>query len=301
MNMAIIVRDNYMRIFLAFFFFSTTLFGQSFSESDIRNLAIEVNEKIKGVDIGNGTTVIGCFSVGRTLVFNYDMPSYWEPPLNIKEDLITNQKTIGTALNYFSKDINVHFCYYIGNSLIKKVSIKSNEFSTYNYDLGEYLSIKDHAKSKGINLKIKPPKGWDIKEGNRPNIVKKFTKGDNTFLISTKENATFFSRSEVRELLSDDSYVNELLDEAISYIKVPKLIDQSVVTIDTYPALTYKFEGTIERLGLTIPAIMRCWVVFYEDKVVSMKSFGTNNAEFRALEQLYLRVINSVIFPDQYN
>ena len=299
--MVIILRHNHMRTFLAFFLYSTTLLGQSFSETDIRNLAIEVNEKLQGMDIGNGITALGCFSVGRTLLYNYDVPSYWEPPLNMKEVLITNQKTSGAAKNYFLNDINVHFCYYVGNSLIKKVSIKSNEFSTFNYELGEYMSIKDHKKSKGINLKIKPPKGWDIKEGDRPNIVKKFTRGDNTFLILTKENATFFSRSEIKELLSDDSYVNELLDEAISFMKVPKLIDQSVVTIDTYPALTYKYEGTIERLGITIPAIMRCWVVFYEDKLVFLQSFGTNNAEFRALEQLYLSITNSVIFPDQYN
>jgi hypothetical protein len=210
-------------------------------------------------------------------------------------------KTAGAAKNYFLYDIDVDFYYYKGNSLIKKVSVKSNEFSTFNFELGEYLSIKDHIKSKDVNLKLKVPQGWEVKEGDRPNIVKKFTKDGNTYLILIKDNMTFFSRSESEELLSDDSFVNEFVEESSSFLKNPEVIDKSVVTIDTYPSVTFKVRGKMERSGITIPMIMRCWVVFYEDKMVFLQSMGIDNAEFKALEQLYFLVTNSVIFPDQYN
>jgi len=292
-----------MRIvaFIALSFFALTLFGQSFSESDLKKLANKVNQQIKGVDIGNGITARGCLSLGRTLIYQYDVPSYWEPPVNIKKEVIANLKTAGAAKTYFLYDINVDFYYYKGNSLIKKVSVKSNEFSTYNFELGEYLSIKDHKKSKDVNLKLKVPQGWEVKEGDRPNIVKKFTKDGNTYLILIKDNMTFFSRSEIRELLSDESFVNEFVEESSSFMKNSEVIDKSVVTIDTYPSVTFKVRGKMEHLGITIPMIMRCWTVFYEDKIVFLQSMGVDNAEFRALEQLYFLITNSVIFPDQYN
>lgn len=292
-----------MRIvaFIILSLFALPIFGQSFSESDIKELANQVNEQIKGVDIGNGITAKGCLALGRTLIYQYDVPDYWEAPSNIKEELISNLKTAGAAKNYFLYDIDVDFYYYKGNSLIKKVSVKSNEFSTYNFELGEYLSIKDHIKSKDVNLKLKVPQGWEVKEGDRPNIVKKFTKDGNTYLILIKDNVTFFSRSESKELLSDESFVNEFVEESSSFMKNSDVIDKSVVTIDTYPSVTFKVRGKMERSGITIPMIMRCWVVFYEDKIVFLQSMGIDNAEFKALEQLYFLITNSVIFPDQYN
>lgn len=282
-------------------FFALPIFGQSFSESDIKEFANQVNEQIKGVDIGNGITAKGCLALGRTLIYQYDVPDYWEAPSNIKEELISNLKTAGAAKKYFLYDIDVDFYYFKENSLIKKVSIKSNEFSTYNFELGEYLSIKDHIKSKDVNLKLKVPQGWEVKEGDRPNIVKKFTKDGNTYLILIKDNMTFFSRSESKELLSDESFVNEFVEESSSFMKNSDVIDKSVVTIDTYPSVTFKVRGKMERSGVTIPMIMRCWVVFYEDKIVFLQSMGIDNAEFKALEQLYFLITNSVIFPDQYN
>jgi len=93
-------------------------------------------------------------------------------------------------------------------------------------------------------------------------IVKKFVKGGNTYLILIKENITFFSRNEVKELLQDENYVEEFIQESISFLKNPEVLDNAVVTIDTYPAIQFKVKGTMERLGMTIQLIMKCWVIF---------------------------------------
>lgn len=278
-----------------------TVFSQTFSESDIKKLAEQVNKQIKGVDIGNGITAKGCLSIGRTLIYQYEVPGYWEAPNNIKEEIISNLKTAGAAKTYFLNNIDVDFYYYKGNSLAKKVSVKSNEFSTFNIELGEYVSIKDHPKAKEVNLKLKVPVGWDVKEGDRPNIVKKFTNEGNTYLILIKDNVTFFSRKQIREALQEDNFVKEFVQEASSFLKNPQVIDQSVVTIDTYPTVQFKVKGKMERSGLTFPIIMKCWVVFYEDKIIFLQAMGVDNSEFRALELLYTLITNSVIFPEQYN
>jgi len=284
-----------------FCFLSLTVFSQTFSESDIKKLAEQVNKQIKGVDIGNGITAKGCLSIGRTLIYQYEVPGYWEAPNNIKEEIISNLKTAGAAKTYFLNNIDVDFYYYKGNSLAKKVSVKSNEFSTFNIELGEYVSIKDHPKAKEVNLKLKVPVGWDVKEGDRPNIVKKFTNEGNTYLILIKDNVTFFSRKQIREALQEDNFVKDFVQEASSFLKNPQFIDQSIVTIDTYPTVQFKVKGKMERSGLTFPIIMKCWVVFYEDKIIFLQAMGVDNSEFRALELLYTLITNSVIFPEQYN
>ena len=81
------------------------------------------------------------------------------------------------------------------------------------FKLGEYVSIKNHPKSKGVDLKLRAPIGWELKEGDRPNIVKKFTKDGSTYLILIKENMTFFSRKMSREVLEDASTRKELITE----------------------------------------------------------------------------------------
>lgn len=288
-------------IYILIYFFSSSAFSQTFSETDINKLAIQVNRQIKGVDIGNGIKAKGCLSLGRTLIYQYEVPDYWEAPSNIKEEIISNLKTAGAAKTYFLQNIDVDFYYYKGNSLAKKVSVKSTEFSTFNFQLGEYISIKDHPKAKEVNLKIKVPIGWEVKEGDRPNIVKKFVNEGNTYLILIKDNVTFFSRKQMRESLQEDNFVKEFVQEASSFLKSPQVIDQSVVTIDTYPAVQFKVKGKMERSGLTFPVIMKCWVVFYEDKIIFLQAMGIDNPEFRALEQLYALITNSVIFPEQYN
>jgi len=288
-------------IYIIFYFFSLPLFSQTFSETDIKKLAEQVNSQIKGVGIDNGIKAKGCLSIGRTLIYQYDVPSYWESPNNIKEEIISNLKTAGAAKTYFLQNIDVDFYYYKGNSLAKKVSVKSNEFSTFNFTLGEYVSIKDHPKAKEVNLKLKVPVGWELKEGDRPNIVKKFVNERNTYFILIEDNVTFFSRKQIRDALQEDNFVNEFVQEASSFLKSSQVIDQSVVTIDTYPAVQFKVKGKVERSGLTFPVIMKCWVVFYEDKIIFLQAMGIDNPEFRALEQLYSLITNSVIFPEQYN
>ncbi len=169
------------------------------------------------------------------------------------------------------------------------------------FQLGEYISIKDHPKAKGVNMKLKVPIGWQVGEGDRPNVVKKFIKDGNVFMMMVKDNVTFFSRKEIRELFKDEKFTSDLALEFGSVLQSPQLIDKSVVTIDNYPALSFKIRGNVERSGLRFSVIMKCWMFLYEDKVVSLQSAGIGKTNFNLLEILYSSITNSVIFPEQYN
>ncbi len=289
----------FLTIVLLVSYFAVT--AQSFTENDLKTMAREINTQLKGTDLGNGITVRGCIAYNRTLVYQYDVDEFWYPPENMKEDLISNFKEAGNAKIFFNNDIDVDFHYYFGNKLQKRVSIKSNEFSDLNFDLGNYISIEGHPKAKGVNLKLKPPVGWAIEEGDRPNIVKKFVYDNNSYMIIVKDNITFFSRNEVRELLEDDVYVNEFISDASSFLQYPEILNHVIVTIDKYPTLVFTMKGQMERSGIKMSLIFKNWIIFYEDKIVFLQCGGINNNEFYTLEGLFNLITNSVIFPEQYN
>ncbi|TVZ23765.1 hypothetical protein JM84_2719 [Dokdonia sp. Hel_I_63] len=285
---------------LLFLVFSIAI-GQNISENEIKELAVSLNKKLEGNDIGNGITVRGCIAIGRTLIYQYDVPENWEAPINIKEDLIANFKTIGTAKTFFLQNVNVDFYYFKSNKIAKKISINSSEFSTYNFKLGDYISIKDHQKAKNVNLKLKAPIDWEILEADRPNIVKKFVNGNNSYMILVKDYMTFISRNETKEILSNNEFTDELISGAISFLKNPQILNQNIVTVDKYPTIEFTVKGEVERLGYKFRMITKFWFIFYEDKMVCLQGGGLDNAEFEVLESLYLSITNSLVFPEQYN
>ena len=286
-------------IFLSLILFQS--FSQTISENDLKKLALTINQKLKSKDIGNGIIMIECFAIGRTLVYQYEVPDYWEASENIKEVLIANFNSSGTGKTYFLNNINIDFYYFKNNTITKKVSIKSNEFSTYNFKLGNYFSTKGHPKAKGVNMKLKIPNDWEINEGDRPNIVKKFVNGNNTYMILIKDFVTFFSRKETNKLLLDKEFIDDFINEVTSLYKNPEILSQKVVTLDTYPTMEFIIKGEKERLGNKFIMISKIWYIFYEDKVILLSGVGPENGDFKVLEQIYTSVTNSVVFPDQYN
>ena len=88
-------------------------FSQSLSENEIRNLAQQINVKSKNLDLGNGITVRGCFAIGRTLVYQYDVDEFWYPLENMKDVLFPNFKAAGNAKIFFNNDIDVDFHFII--------------------------------------------------------------------------------------------------------------------------------------------------------------------------------------------
>lgn len=285
-------------IFLFYFLIS---FSQVLSENDIKQLAQKVNTELAGMDIGNGITVRRCYAFGRTLVYQYDVDDFWFPPENMKDDLISNFKEAGYAEIYYNSDVNVDFHYYSGNKLLKKISIKSNEFSNLHFKLGDFISINGHPKAKGVNLKIQTPIDWDIEEGDRPNIVQKFVYGTNSYMIIIKDNSAFVSKNEAKEFFNDDDFLTELISEYSSVLNESEILKQEIVTIDKYPALSLTLKGSMERSGINIEMTMKNWIIFFEDKIVFLQCGGVSGKDFNALEGLYNLITNSVIFPEQYN
>ena len=275
--------------------------GQNLTKQDLLLIAKEVNAELQGKDIGNGISLRNCLATERALIYSYNVPDSWLPPSSIKEDLIENFQTSGIMDFYKANGIDLEFFYYNDNKLIKTVEI-SNSHSTFsNYELGSYINLDGHPKGKDVNIKLKPPVDWKILEGDRPNILKKFVDESNMFLILIKENSTFFSRNESRELLSDEDYTEDFFSESGRIFTSYEIYNKRIITIDTYPTLEYMISGTTERSGITLEMVMKIWIIFYEDKMIHLQASGLDRFSFEQREPLYTSIINSVIFPDQYN
>lgn len=286
-------------------------FSQRLSTDEIRKLAFDTNEKIRGINIGNGIVAKGCHSYDRTLVYEYDVPNNWQPTVGMKQESIENLKEIGVAKMYIQGDVQAQYIYYHDNIVVKKITIHPDDFHTadayqskpvtkIDFGLDDYISLKDLPKAKGVNMKIQPPKNWEANDGNRPNIARIFSKDGRTYSILVKDNVSFFSRNEIRELLEDDEFTADMVSGMSESLKNPKSLKRKVVSIDTYPAIEYMIKGNREQMGINMTIIIKGWVIYYEDKMIYLQGVTLSDENSEKFVLLYDQITNSVVFPDQY-
>lgn len=273
--------------------------SQTLSEGDIELMAKQTHSQIAGKELGNGLTARGSFSEGRTLIYEYEVPSNWQPDPNMRSDIKSNFKENDLSSVYFKNDIDLRFLYFKNDLLVKRIDIKSEEFYEFEFELEEYVSIKGHPKAKDVDLKLQPPLGWKVLEGNRPNIVKKFEYETNSYLILVKDNITFFSRNEYKDLLNDNDWVNEIIANTLSFFENYQMMERKTISIDNYPALKFTVKGVVEKSGYEIEMIMSNYMLFYEDKIITLQAGGLPN-DFKRFEGLFDSITNSIIFPEQY-
>jgi len=266
---------------------------------------------LQGVDMGNGISLRKCFAFERTITYHYNVPSDWFPVDNIKDDLINSFRKSDLAETYFDNQIDVDYYYFSVGSLKKRVSIKSEEFadssssrksSSPNNQLGDYLSLNGHPKAKGVNLKIKVPIGWEVQEGDRPNIVVKFVKGRSVFLIQIKDNITFISRNEAKESFLDPESKDLLIEGYTSIFQNPEILSNKIVAVDNYPALNFEIKGSTQIEGNQLEYRTKFWLIYYEDKIITIQGSILDNGDYDVLKSYFFNLIsNSVILPDQYD
>jgi len=288
-------------VILLAIFIAINSYGTTLTEDDIKKIAAQTSGQMSGVDMGSGAIGRKSISIGRHIFYQYDVPDDWQILPNAKQAIISNSKKTGSAERWFNEKIDISFVYFKKNSAPLMIDIRYREYSPFNFDLGDYISIKNHPKSKSINFKIQPPKDWLVEEGNGPNTVMKFTYKGNTFSVMTKEAPTFFSKSEARKEWSDldESYFDNILRECG---RLPgRMISNNLVTIGSYPALETEYVCPNEIAGLKFELFTVSWMIFFEDKVVMLMGMGGNEVEFQELKKLYSLVAVTSSFPERFN
>ncbi len=162
---------------------------------------------------------------------------------------------------------------------------------------GEYVSIKDLKNSMGVNMKFIPPQGWNETVPKRPHIVKGYINPvDGSYMnILVIKLPTFISRNEFRKSMGDlysvicEEYKNDKHFDSFT------VLSHQSVTLDQYPFLMV--NALIESHNYTRRSIYTILITAYEDIRIDICFYiQSEKADFSVPQ----KVINSIVFPDQY-
>ena len=292
-----------LKIFLLFAIPFIT-FSQNLTTEEIKAYAESMNKDLPYSIPGTKVIMDNISSFGRNLIFTYKVPEDWYPFDNIKEELI-NAQTEGFKKQLSSEKINLIYNYSRNGNIIKNVRIAYTDFNIPVIgSLGEYRNYKSHPKSKGINIKIKDPLGFEYLEGDRPSIIKKFNNKLNNlvYLFGVNEMPFFMTKDYVRSYIFNEesaSVAKVVVDEFGGVYGESNLVSSKYIDIDRQPALQFVYDLKTETITGDIEMRTIMWVVYYEDRLIFFS--GTSKKEnFDKHKYIFYLITNSVVFLDQY-
>jgi len=282
-------------IFTFFIIFCLSLTAQEISADDVKEFSSKLNDQIIGtiVDPSTGIKGRGVISIGKKIIFQYDVPNEWYPFDDIKEVVTRNLIESGNTKIYVYGKIDIAYYYFKNDRLIKMVNI---DWEDLNFSLGDYIELTNHPKSNGLEFKLKSPLGWEIKEGDGPHIVKKFVSDDAMYLIFINEIEQFYSSKEVVDLFSNDADVRELL-EAFGNSSGLTLSNYKIFTIENHPFIYT--HGTLkkERMGYEMNGKVHFWISFIEDQLVYFMGSSYSDNDYYTE---FFKITNSLKLLNQY-
>lgn len=171
-------------------------------------------------------------------------------------------------------------------------------------------STKDHPKAKGINITVEYPSHWKLSEGERPNIVQKFS-GDASdgitrmFLILIKD-----IPNEVSVMPAEDIAKEAFSGDALKEMMPPggEFIKGEQTKYDGQPGAWAIFSINSQRAGMTMKMYTLQHMFIYGGKTVSIQCMvggleqmsGNLNQEFNSYIPLFQQIGNSIIVPDKW-
>jgi len=171
------------------------------------------------------------------------------------------------------------------------------------------FKTKGHLKAKGTDWQIKVPKSWRAEEGDRPNIIQKFS-NDN---CKYRQNITLL----VKELPLPKDYkiteeeLNEFFTEKEMKGGIPpegKFVAFKKMTFDANIGCMLEIEQILKRLDFTMKIREISYMFIRDNKqyilsitVGSEKLDADLTIEIQKYFPLYRQIANSIVVNDQYN
>lgn len=168
---------------------------------------------------------------------------------------------------------------------------------------------RNHAKAKGVWLTVRYPAGWTAKEGERPNIVKKF-EGDYqglfvTLMLQIKDVGGSIE-GECRAMSTMD-FAATMTDESAGM----RVYAVKKSTHENKPAFFYDIENTMARAGSQFTLSHRVMSICYKDKFISAwcspalintakQTMGSGATELNRTAPICHQFFNSLVLMDQY-
>lgn len=162
-----------------------------------------------------------------------------------------------------------------------------------------------HPKAKGVNVTVEYPSTWHASEGQRPNIVQKFSgkdiSGNLVQAILSIKDLGFLARFAKDEMLKDD-FLREMVTD------MGGLYERSGTTkIDGENAAWVIHTQDIDNASMKMRMKSLMFVVMYKGKNVqlqcavgALRNDSTLDARFNDYLPVFQLIGNSIVFPDKW-
>jgi hypothetical protein len=174
--------------------------------------------------------------------------------------------------------------------------------------LGAKFDTKNHPKAKGVWATVRYPAEWQPKEGERPNIVQKFS-GDYKDLFVMLAIQIMDAGGPVEKEFKDTSsvqfgkYMSEGENQIVTKIKKGNH--------ENKPAYFYDLESKQERAGMSMTTRSRVMTVCYKNTLVSAwcspmkidkekQSLFTTQQHLNDVNPLCFQFFNSLVLMGNY-
>ena len=173
-------------------------------------------------------------------------------------------------------------------------------------------STKDHSKSKGMTISAKMPISWRKEEGDRTNIINRFTsengKGLEIIMFMVKDLAIDFELSEDYKYFKKNELNDFLFGEKFNQLfgEYNNSISDKQIVLDGYISREVVFKDRRKRLDIDINTMIVHYLTYIDGKLVSMQcavsSLDESSLEdrFNLFLPLFKKIAISIVFPDQY-
>ena len=174
--------------------------------------------------------------------------------------------------------------------------------------LGAKFDTKNHPKAKGVWATVRYPAEWQPKEGERPNIVQKFSgdyKGLFVMLAIQILDAGAPVEKECKQTPAGE-FGNDISEPGISKVTAIKK-----GTHENKPAYFYDLESKQERAGMAMTTRSRVMTVCYKNTLVSAwcspmkidnekQSLFTTQQHLNDVNPLCFQFFNSLVLMGNY-
>lgn len=168
---------------------------------------------------------------------------------------------------------------------------------------------KNHPKAKGVYFQIRYPISWRPEEGERPNIIQKFTsengRGLEMFLLMVKDIPLPLSYILTEQDL-DDFFVESELKEMVP--KGAKYVSAKPIVLDKHKGAMIIYDYTAQRVDITLTMRSLMFITIYERKMIWINCAVSTllgeadelQERFNRFEPLFKMIGNTFIIQEQY-
>lgn len=184
-------------------------------------------------------------------------------------------------------------------------------------DYREYASgnkakyfTKDHPKAKNVNISIEYPSSWKSAEGERPNIVQKFS-GDPSDGITKMALIIIKDTPKILSFLPAEEMAKEAFSSEALHEMVPpggSYINGEMTKYDGQIGAWMIYSTVSERAGMTMKMYSLQHMFFYERKMIAVQCMvgGLEQGKeslygvFKEYLPLFQQIGNSIVIHDKW-